>query len=105
MKRKDSILLEQAYLKVLKEDSEMDFLAQQDPREANPLMDEDNLDVNSEYEKHVDEIVEEIQNAIVEILPKAEMDLEVKHPKFIQSGKFYTDVITKLTDRLKLQSR
>jgi hypothetical protein len=54
MKRKDSILLEQAYLKVLKEDSEMDFLAQQDPREANPLMDEDNLDVNSEYEKHVD---------------------------------------------------
>jgi hypothetical protein len=105
MKRKDSVLLEQAYLKVLKEDSEMDFLAQQDPREANPLMDEDNLDVNSEYEKHVDEIVEKIQDAIVEILPKAEMDLEVNHPKFIQSGKFYTDVITKLTDRLKLQSR
>ena len=99
MKSKDYVLLEQAYLKVLKEDSEMDFLAQQDPTEAFPEHDEETHNINSEYEKVVDDVVSKIVNEIQGIT----MQAETKFPD--DSGKFYTDIITRLTDRLKMQSR
>lgn len=99
MKTKDSVSLEQAYLKVLKEDSEMDFLAQQDPTEAHPHESEETQNFNSGYETLVDNTVKEIVNQI----QGATMSAENEYPD--SSGKLYTDIITRLTDILKRQSR
>jgi hypothetical protein len=95
MKRKDSILLEQAYLKVLKEDSEMDFLAQQDPREADISQDE----AFTSYENVVNDTVKDIVNQIQSVT----MQVENEYPD--DSGRFFTDIITRLVDRLKPLSR
>jgi hypothetical protein len=99
MKTKDSVSLEQAYLKVLKEDSEMDFLAQQDPREAYPHESEETQNINSGYEALVDNTVKEIVNQI----QGATMSAENQYPD--ASCRLYTDIITRLTDILKKQSR
>jgi len=64
MKTKDLVSLEQAYLKILKEDSEMDFLAQQDPREVDLSKDEETLNLNSEYKNVIDDIVSKYINNI-----------------------------------------
>jgi hypothetical protein len=95
MKTKDSVSLEQAYLKVLKEDSEMDFLAQQDPREADPSKDE----AISSYEDIVNDTVKDIINQIQGITLQVEND----YPD--DSGKFFTDIISRLVERLKPLSR
>lgn len=95
MKTKDSVLLEQAYLKVLKEDSEMDFLAQQDPRESDLSQDE----AITSYENVVNDTVNDIINKIQEVTIQAESDFPD------DSGKFFTDIITKLAERLKPLSR
>ena len=95
MKRKDSVLLEQAYLKVLKEDSEMDFLAQQDPREADISQDE----AITSYENVVNDTVKDIVNQIQSVT----MQVENEYPD--DSGRFFTDIITRLVDRLKPLSR
>lgn len=95
MKTKDSVLLEQAYLKVLKEDSEMDFLAQQDPREADLSKDE----AITSYEDVVNSTVSDIINQIQGVTMQVEND----YPD--DSGKFFTDIITNLVARLKPLSR
>lgn len=95
MKTKDSVSLEQAYLKVLNEDSEMDFLAQQDPREADLGQDE----AITSYEDIVNDTVKDIINQIQGVT----MQVENEYPD--DSGKFFTDIITRLVDRLKPLSR
>ena len=105
MKTQKYVSLEQTYLKLLTEDSEMDFFAQQDPEEVYPLTNKDNIDINPEYEKYLDDVVEAMQDAIQGISAQAEMDLEKHRPELIRSAKFFTDVITKLVDRLKPPSR
>jgi hypothetical protein len=95
MKTKDLVSLEQAYLKVLKEDSEMDFLAQQDPREADLSKDE----AITSYENVVNDTVKDIVNQIQSVT----MQVENEYPD--DSGRFFTDIITRLVDRLKPLSR
>jgi hypothetical protein len=95
MKTKDSVSLEQAYLKVLKEDSEMDFLAQQDPREVDLGQDE----AITSYEDIVNDTVKDIINQIQGVT----MQVENEYPD--NSGKFFTDIISRLVERLKPLSR
>jgi len=99
MKTQKYISLEQTYLNLLTEDSEMDFLAQQDPREAYPHESEETQNINSGYETLVDNTVKEIVNQI----QGATMSAENQYPD--ASGRLYTDIITRLTDILKKQSR
>ena len=95
MKAKDLVSLEQAYLKILKENSEMDFLAQQDPREVDLNKD----DMIRSYEEVVDSTVNDIINQIQGITLQVENDFPD------DSGKFFTDIITRLVERLKPLSR
>lgn len=89
------ISLEQTYLNLLTEDSEMDFLAQQDPREADLSQDE----VITSYENVVNDTVNDIINQIQGVT------LQVENEFPDDSGKFFTDIITRLVDRLKPLSR
>jgi hypothetical protein len=95
MKAKDLVSLEQAYLKILKENSEMDFLAQQDPREVDLNKD----DMIRSYEEVVDSTVNDIINQIQGITLQVENDFPD------DSGKFFTDIITRLVERLRPLSR
>ena len=89
------ISLEQTYLNLLTEDSEMDFLAQQDPREADLSKDE----AITSYENIVNDTVNDIINQIQGVT------LQVENEFPDDSGKFFTDIITRLVDRLKPLSR
>jgi hypothetical protein len=95
MKMQKFISLEQTYLNLLTEDSEMDFLAQQDPREADLSQDE----VITSYENVVNDTVNDIINQIQGVT------LQVENEFPDDSGKFFTDIITRLVDRLKPLSR
>jgi hypothetical protein len=95
MKMQKFISLEQTYLNLLTEDSEMDFLAQQDPREADLSKDE----AITSYENIVNDTVNDIINQIQGVT------LQVENEFPDDSGKFFTDIITRLVDRLKPLSR
>jgi hypothetical protein len=95
MKTQKFISLEQTYLNLLTEDSEMDFLAQQDPREVDLGKEEA---INS-YENVVNDTVNDIINQIQGVT------LQVENEFPDDSGKFFTDIITRLVDRLKPLSR